>query len=125
VTTPIHDRNALAELAREVAGGTASAVDLHAALLAATVFCERGPRPGFIAWGRPDSGLIAVFSSVAELALARGRVDYFSLTGADLLDLLPSGYDLVLDIAGENPLRLSMDAVGRVATLEVEGELQR
>lgn len=125
MTAPIRDRNPLADVARDVAGGAASAPDLHAAFLTSTIFCERGAKPGFTAWGEPDSGLIAVFSSVAELALARGRVEYFSLTGADLLDLLPAGYDLVLDIAGESPLRLSMSAVGRVATLEVEGELQR
>ena len=58
-----------------------------------------------------------VFSSVEQLALARGPVGWFSTTGADLLAQLPAGYDLVLDIAGQHPLRLRPGAAGVHATV--------
>lgn len=75
------------------------------------VFCERGADPGFRALGAPDAGVVPVFTSLEQLALARGTVPWFSMTGADLLDQLPPGYDLVLDIAGPAPLRLRAAAL--------------
>lgn len=86
------------------------------------VFCERGADPGFRALGAPDAGLVPVFSSVEQLALARGAVPWFSMTGADLLDQLPPGYDLVLDIAGPGPLRLRTGALTVRATLALGAE---
>lgn len=84
---------------------------MHAAFLAATVYCERGTDPGFLGLGSPHAGVVPVFSSPEQLALARGPVPWFAMTGADLLDQLPAGYDLVLDIAGSSPLRLRADAL--------------
>lgn len=118
VTAPAPDRT-LADIAADVARDAASGADLHAALLAATVVCERGERPGFTALGAPDAGLICIYSSVEQLALARGTVAWFELRGADLLDLLPAGYDLMLDIAGPTPLRLSSAALRRTVTIDV------
>ena len=77
------------------------------------------PTPGFRALGSPDAGVVPVFSSVEQLALARGTVGWFSMTGADLLAQLPAGYDLVLDIAGQHPLRLHPGAVGVHATISL------
>ena len=101
----------LADTARDVALGVADFRQLHEALLAAVVFCERGADPGFRALGVPQAGIVPVFTSLEQLALARGAVPWFSLTGTDLLDQLPSGYDLVLDIAGPAPLRLRTTAL--------------
>lgn len=101
----------LADIARDVASGVAGSRQLHEAFLVATLFCERGADPGFRALGVPQAGLVPVFTSVEQLALARGAVPWFSLTGADLLDQLPRGYDLVLDIAGPAPLRLRTAAL--------------
>lgn len=109
----------LADAARDVALGVADLRPLHEAFLAATVFCERGADPGFRALGVPDAGIVPVFSSVEQLALARGTVGWFSLTGADLLAQLPAGYDLVLDIAGPYPLRLHPGATGVHATISL------
>lgn len=95
---------------------------MHAALLTAVVYCERGPRPGFRALGVAGSGVVPVFSSVEQLALARGTVPWFSMTGADLLDQLPEGYDLVLDIAGPSPLRLRADALTARITVSLGAE---
>jgi len=60
-----------------------------------------------------------VFTSVEQLALAHGAVGWFSMTGADLLSQLPAGYDLVLDIAGPQPLRLRTDASSLHATVSL------
>jgi hypothetical protein len=101
----------LADTARDVAQGMADSRRLHEVFLVAVVFCERGADPGFLALGVPHAGVVPVFSSVEQLALARGTVPWFSLTGSDLLDQLPPGYDLVLDIAGPTPLRLRPGAL--------------
>jgi hypothetical protein len=82
------------------------------------VFCEAGERPGFVAVGPPGDGFIPVFSSEGELARNRGAVRWFSTTGADLFGLVPDGYDLILDIAGPAPQRLSPSAVEGTAAAE-------
>lgn len=83
------------------------------------VFCERGTDPGFRALGVPAAGVVPVFSSVEQLALARGAVAWFSMTGADLLDHLPAGYDVMLDIAGPAPLRLRTSALTATPTIQL------
>ncbi len=112
----------LADTARNVARGVADSRQLHDVLLTAVVFCERGDAPGFRALGAPHAGVVPVFSSVDQLALARGPVPWFSMTGADLLDQLPPGYDLVLDIAGPAPLRLRTGALIVRASLALGAE---
>jgi SseB protein N-terminal domain len=107
-------------LAEVAADRAADPAELHAALLAATVYCERGDEPGFRALGREGAGVIPVFSSVEQLALARGGVAWFACTGADLLTELPAGYDLLLDMGGQAPLRLRPDALERQVVIEVE-----
>lgn len=104
----------LAELAELVCDGSAGPGELFEAFLSATVFCERPERPGFVAVGEAGEGLVPVFSSLEELAryvAARGdhqeaACRWFSTAGSDLLDLLPEGYDLVLDPASGRGLRL-------------------
>jgi hypothetical protein len=112
----------LADVAREVARGAAGARQLHETFLTAIVYCERAERPGFRALGAPRAGVVPVFSSPEQLALARGTVPWFSVTGAELLDLLPPGYDLVLDVAGSTPLRLRPEALTARPVLDVHRE---
>jgi hypothetical protein len=112
----------LADVAAAVAAGTADAAELHAAFLAATVYGERrgdSSGPGFRALGEPGAGVVPVFSSVEQLALARGTVAWFACTGADLLTELPAGYDLLLDMGGAQPLRLRPAALSRQVVIEV------
>jgi hypothetical protein len=109
----------LADTARDVALGVADSARLHEVFLDATVYCERGEDPGFRALGVPQAGVVPVFSSVEQLALARGTVGWFSTTGADLLAQLPEGYDIVLDIAGSQPLRLRTGAMTVHATISL------
>ena len=109
----------LADTARDVASGVADSRRLHEAFLVATVYCERGADPGFRALGAPGAGVVPVFSSVEQLALARGPVRWFSTAGADLLAQLSAGSALVLDIAGQHPLRLCPGAAGVHATVSL------
>ena len=101
-------------------GTDSDPVALHAAFLAATLYCERGDTPGFLALGGQGGGVVPVFTSPEQLARARGPVPYFSLRGADLLDQLPSGYDLLLDAGGEAPLRLRPSALSGTMVLDVQ-----
>jgi hypothetical protein len=112
----------LADVLRDVEAGAATAADLHAAFLAAIVYCERAGRPGFRALGGPDGGVVAVYSSPEQLALARGTVGWFALTGADLLEQLPAGYDLLLDPGGPAPTRLRPGALVRRVSVDIERE---
>jgi hypothetical protein len=112
----------LADVARDVPAGAATPADLLAALLASTVYCERGDQPGFRALGAAGQGLIPVYSSPEQLALARGTVPWFALTGSELLDLLPAGYDLLLDQGGNVPLRMRPAALTRRVSIDLERE---
>ena len=104
----------LAATAARFAAGQADGAELSAAFCAATVFAVAAERPGALA---PAGGALPVFTSLAELGRCAGPVRWLSTTGEDLLRLLPPGADLLLDAAGETPLRLSGDAVGRTLVL--------
>lgn len=112
----------LADVARDVALKAVAPSRLHEVFLTAVVYCERGTDPGFQALGAPRAGVVPVFSSPDQLALARGTVPWFSMTGADLLDQLPPGYDLVLDMAGPAPLRLRAEALSSRPALDLRAE---
>ena len=112
----------LGDAVRDAAAGVVGPADLHAAFVGATVYCQRGPAPGFRALGSPGAGVVPVFTSPEQVALGLGTVAWFSLTGAELLDLLPDGYDLVLDIGCATPLRLRPAALGRRLLVEVGRE---
>lgn len=96
----------LADVVRDVALGVATPEQLHATFLDSVVYCERADIPGFRALGAPRAGVIPVFTSPEQLALARGTVAWFAVTGAELLPLVPVGYDLLIDMGGSTPLRL-------------------
>ena len=112
----------LADVARDFALGVGSPAQLHTTFLASVLYCERGDTPGFRALGSPGAGVVPVFSSPEQLALARGTVRWFSLTGAALHDLLPPGYDLLLDMGGSAPLRLRTDALTARPVIDVRRE---
>ncbi len=111
----------LAEVAADVFRGQARPEELHRRFLNSTVWCEAGERPGFVAIEWEGERLIPVFTSLEQLARARGAVAWFSTSGHDLFGLLPKGYDLVLDPGGETPLRLRTAAVRKTARPLVVG----
>jgi hypothetical protein len=65
------------------------------------------------------AGVIPVFSSPEQLALARGTVAWFAVTGNELLDIVPEGYDVLLDMGGSAPLRLRTSAMTARAAVDV------
>ena len=95
-------RRSLAQIAAEFAAGRATPVDVHEAFLAATVFCEAGEKPGFVAVGPSGSGVIPVFTSERELMRARGPVRWFAtwhrvrgeptVTAREVVQLVRSDY---------------------------------
>ncbi|MGC0423077.1 SseB family protein [Embleya sp. AB8] len=80
---------------------------LLAALLAARLYCERPEQVGFAAIGPPGGGVVPVFTSEEQLArFVQGPCEWFATDGADLVRLLPPGYDIAIDLAGPRPVRL-------------------
>ncbi|GAA2506611.1 hypothetical protein GCM10010406_49040 [Streptomyces thermolineatus] len=73
--------------------------------LRSTVYFQRPEEPGFLAVGEPGSGMIPVFSSLAELARFAGACAWASTIGEDLLGLAPAGFVFLLDPLGRHPHR--------------------
>jgi hypothetical protein len=72
----------------------------------ASVYCEAGDRPGMPAH-RPDgSGFVPIFTSLDRFVRSMGNAAWFSTTGSDLLEVLPAGFDLVLDPGTPHSCRL-------------------
>ena len=106
----------LAAAAGAFASGALDAVAFSTVFLSAQVFAARPAPPappGLVAVGARGAGLVPVFSSLPQLARHSGECDWLATTGADLLGLLPAGYGLVLDVAGEQPLLLPASALRR------------
>ncbi|MFF7246804.1 SseB family protein [Embleya sp. NPDC008237] len=101
---------AASPLEREIArllAGDGDPPALLAALLAARLYCERLEQVGFAAIGPPGGGVVPVFTSEEQLALfVGGACDWFATEGGDLVRLLPAGYDIAVDLAGPQPVRL-------------------
>lgn len=100
-------------MARRWVDVRASPQQLHQAFLDSTLFLQAGDRPGLLVWGKPPEGLVPVWTSEQELVRSVGTSAWFSVTGADLLALLPAGYDVVVDPSGSAPLRLRLSALQR------------
>jgi SseB protein N-terminal domain len=102
--------------------------ELTAVFLRSTLWCERRGSTGATARGRPGRGYLLAFSSPAELARYGAKfpdrhadgVDWLSTSGADLVDLLPDGYGLALDVAGDYPVALPAAALRRVLVIRAD-----
>ena len=101
---------------------SATSEELLRAFLAASLFLQATEQPGFMAIGEPPEGLVPVWTTEAELARSLGAAAWFSTNGADLLDLLPPGYDLLLDPDGDSALRLRPSALRPEQALTVVWE---
>jgi hypothetical protein len=105
----------LAERIDDFLAGDLDGLALHAAFCGAQVFCQAGERPGFLALGSRDAEDRAVpaFTSLVELARFAGQTAWFSALGQDVLNLLPDGYDIVVDPGTARAVRLRGDATAR------------
>jgi len=108
------------------ADGTVAVDVLSDAFQQATVYCQKPEHPGFMAVGPPGAGVIPVFTSLEQLeryavtyGLAHhGGVEWFSTTGADVLDLMPDGYGIVVDPASEHSATLPAHALHRATVIQ-------
>lgn len=67
----------------------------------------------------PPARLVPVFTSLEQFALFTGGGAWFSTTGADVLDLMPAGFDVWLDPAAEHAVRLASTATKSEPVLHV------
>lgn len=106
----------LAQAAALFADGHLDSAAFAAAFATGDVYAVRPPPPappGLVAVGEPGAGHVLVFTSLDEMARRVGECDWLRTTGDDLLSLLPDGYGVVVDAAGDHPLALSASALHR------------
>jgi hypothetical protein len=106
----------LAQAAALFAAGQLDSAAFAASFATGQVYAVRPPAPappGLVAVGQPGAGHVLVFTSLAELARRAGECDWLSTNGDDLLSLVPDGYGVVVDVAGDHPLALPASALHR------------
>ena len=102
----------LADAVRAFTTGSMSAEDFQAIFATSKVYCPRGDNPGFLALHDTQQPVIPMFSSLKELRRYAGKESkYFVITGAEVLDLLPTGYGFVIDIDGQHRMVFDAKAV--------------
>jgi hypothetical protein len=102
----------LADALRAYTSGATSTEEFHDVFLAAKIYCPRGENPGFLALHNTQQPVIPLFTSLKELRRYAGKDSrYFTVTGGEVLDLLPSGYGFALDMEGEHRIVLDARAV--------------
>jgi hypothetical protein len=99
------------------AAGSVDGASLQTAFETATLFVHRVPSasggPALAAVGPPGAGYVVVHASLLALAAYAGPCDWAGAPGADLLDLVPPGYGVVVDPAGQHPAVLAASALRR------------
>lgn len=112
----------LAARMEDFLAGELDARALHEAFCGSQVFCQAGERPGFLAVeDGDDPPTVPVFTSIVELARFAGQTPWFSALGQDVLNLLPDGYDVIVDAGTKRALRLRGDATVRVDPAPQDG----
>jgi hypothetical protein len=102
----------LADAVRAFTTGSLSAEDFQAVFATSKIYCPRGENPGFLALHDTQQPVIPMFSSLKELRRYAGKESkYFVITGAEVLDLLPTGYGFVIDIDGQHRMVFDAKAV--------------
>lgn len=102
----------LADAVRAFTTSSMSAEDFQSIFASSKVYCPRGERPGFLALHNTQQPVIPMFSTLKELRRYAGKESrYFVITGAEVLDLLPTGYGFVLDMEGEHRMVFDAKAV--------------
>jgi len=102
----------LVDAVRAFTTGSMAAEDFQAVFTTSKVYCPRGENPGFLALHDTQQPVIPMFSTLKELRRYAGKESkYFVITGAEVLDLLPTGYGFVLDIDGQHRMVFDAKAV--------------
>ncbi|MFC4495719.1 SseB family protein [Streptomyces ovatisporus] len=102
----------LRETVRAFTTGTLTSEDFQSIFSTSKVYCPRGETPGFLALHDTQQPVIPMFTTLKELRRYAGKESrYFVITGAEVLDLLPSGYGFVLDMEGDHRVVFDAKAV--------------
>jgi hypothetical protein len=102
----------LVDAIRMFTSGGMSIEDFQSIFITSKVYCPRGERPGFLALHNTPQPVIPMFSSLKELRRYAGKDSrYFTVTGAEVLDLLPTGYGFAMDMEGEHRMVFDAKAV--------------
>ncbi|MFI8517544.1 SseB family protein [Streptomyces sp. NPDC085481] len=102
----------LADAVRAFTTGTLSAEDFQQIFATSKVYCPRGDNPGFLALHNTQQPVIPMFTTLKELRRYAGKESkYFVITGAEVIDLLPTGYGFVLDMEGDHRMVFDAKAV--------------
>lgn len=99
----------LTDTLRAYTSGAMSTEEFQDIFWSAKVYCPRGDAPGFLAIETTQEPVIPLFTSLRELRKYAGKESrYFTVTGGEVLDLLPHGYGFALDMEGVH--RIVFDA---------------
>jgi hypothetical protein len=102
----------LADAVRAFTTGTLAAEDFQQIFATSKVYCPRGDNPGFLALHNTQQPVIPMFTTLKELRRYAGKESkYFVITGAEVIDLLPTGYGFVLDMEGDHRMVFDAKAV--------------
>jgi len=102
----------LADAVRAFTTGSLSAEDFQQIFATSKVYCPRGDNPGFLALHNTQQPVIPMFSTLKELRRYAGKESkYFVITGAEVIDLLPTGYGFVIDMEGDHRMVFDAKAV--------------
>ncbi len=110
------DPTSLAEAAALFVERHLDSAAFAAVFAAEEVYAVRPPPPappGLVAVGEPGTGHVLVFTSLDQLGRRAGECDWLRTTGHDLLSLVPEGYGVVVDVAGDHPVALPASALRR------------
>ncbi|MFJ5547218.1 SseB family protein [Streptomyces sp. NPDC093225] len=102
----------LADAVRAFTTGQLAAEDFQQIFATSKVYCPRGDNPGFLALHNTQQPVIPMFTTLKELRRYAGKESkYFVITGAEVIDLLPTGYGFVLDMEGDHRMVFDAKAV--------------
>lgn len=110
----------LKEAVRAFTTGVMTSEDFQSVFSSSRVYCPRGDNPGFLALTHTQEPVIPMFTTLKELRRYAGRESkYFVITGAEVLDLLPTGYGFVLDLEGDHRIVFDAKAVEEMVDFEM------
>lgn len=102
----------LSDAVRAFTTGSLPVEDFQSIFITSKVYCPRGERPGFLALHNTPQPVIPMFSSLKELRRYAGKESkFFTVSGAEVLDLLPTGYGFAMDMEGEHRMVFDAKAV--------------
>ena len=108
----------LGEARSRFANGEVTAAEFHARFLTSRVFFLTGEQPSLVVFGEPPGGVAPAFSALSELArfvlsrpeLATQENQWASTVGAEILEIVPAGYNITLDPTSPEPVTIPSDA---------------